>query len=539
VWKNQPLAFHVNAKPAAEAAQTVFALRGSDAFYAFHDLAFRNQSQLTREHFEEWAALAGVDGKEFKKALDSNTAAAKIAEDQALATKVGANGTPSFRINGLELSGAQPFDKFKTMIDAELAKAAAKVASGTPKDRVYVVLSTENFATAPPKKNDDPPDTTTVFRVLVGDSPIRGNVDAPVTIIEFGDFQCPFCKRAESTMDKVRETYGDKVRIVWKHEPLPFHSRAEPAAELAIEARVQRGDKAFFAAHDKLFESQPRLEDDDLLKVASELGLDTGRVKSAIRDKKHKKEIDVDIDLADDVQATGTPHFFVNGRRLTGAQPFDKFQTIIDEELKKFDGQSVPAKAYYASIMRDAKGPAEPERKIAPPVPAGAPFRGGRNAPVVIQEWADFQCPFCGRVEPTLTEVLRVYGEKVKIVWRDKPLVIHPDAPLAAEVAREALKQGGPDAFWRMHKRLFEKQQHLKREDLDRYASEERLDMGKLVRALDDHTHKHTIDLDDKAGSDIGLSGTPAFMINNYYLSGAQPFPKFKKLIDRALTEGR
>jgi protein-disulfide isomerase len=541
VWKNQPLSFHVNAKPAAESAQIVFTLGGSTAFFKFHDQAFKDQAHLEPANYRLWAIAAGVDGKAYDKALAAHGADAKIAEDQALATKVGANGTPAFRINGLELSGAQPIEKFKAVIDGELSKASTKIASGTPKNKIYVALSTANFAQAPPKKTDDEHDEEpgVVWRVPVLGSPVRGNVDAPVTIIEFSDFQCPFCKRTEPTLEKIRDTYGDKVRIVWKNSPLPFHPRAEPAAELALEARAEKGDAGFFRAHDKLFDSQPRLDDDDLFAMAGQLGLDTGKVRSAIRDKKHAREIDADLELADDVQATGTPHFFINGRRMVGAQPFEKFQKLIDEELKKFAAQSVPARDYYASLMRDATGPSVAEKKVAPAVPNGAPFRGGKDARVVIQEWGDFQCPFCARANSSLDEVLRVYGDRVKLVWRDKPLPMHADAALAAELAREALEERGPDAFWKMHDKLFANQQRLKRDDLDRYGIELGLDSKKVARALDGHTHKLVVDTDDKVGTDIGLTGTPAFLINSYYLSGAQPFPKFKKLIDRALNEAR
>ena len=172
-------------------------------------------------------------------------------------------------------------------------------------------------------------------------------------------------------------------------------------------------------------------------------------------------------------------------------------------------------------------------------MPAGSPFRGGKDAKVVIQEWADFQCPFCLRVEPTLVEVLKLYGDRVKLVWRDKPLPTHADAQLAAELAREALQERGPDGFWKMHDKLFANQQHLKRADLDDYASALNLDIKGVTRALDSQTHKDVIDSDDRIGTDIGISGTPAFLINGYYLSGAQPFPKFKKLIDKALAEAR
>jgi protein-disulfide isomerase len=544
IWKNQPLPFHQNAKPAAQAAMTVFQLKGSDAFWKFHGLAFKNQQSLNAESYEKWAVASGVEAAAFKAALAANKADKKIAEDMALGSKVGANGTPAFRINGVELSGAQPFERFKETIDKELSKAQAKIAAGTPKDKIYVEMSRDNFkAPAAQKKDEDEDegDTKTVWKVPVDKSPVLGKADAPVTIVEFSDFQCPYCKRVEPSLKQIRDTYGDKVRLVWKHEPLPFHPRALPAAELSLEARAEKGDKGFWDAHDKLFDMQPKLEDADLESAANELKLDVAKVKAAIKDGKYKKDIDADMEMGDDVNASGTPHFFINGRRLVGAQPFEKFKAIIDDELKKFDDQKgkIAAKDYYDSLMKTAKGAPEPEKKQAGAPPAGAPWKGGANAKVVIQQWSDFQCPFCSRVEPTVSEIMKNYGDKVKVVWRDKPLPMHPNAPLAAEAGKEALKQKGPDGFWKMHDKMFANQQKLSREDLEGYAKEIGLDMDKFKAALDSHSNKAAVDADDKAGTDIGISGTPAFVINGYYVSGAQPYQKFKKLIDRALSEAK
>ena len=540
IWKHQPLPFHEKAKPAAEASQVVFNLKGSVAFFTWHDIAFKNQASMGPDSYRSWALQSGVSGPAYDTALlQLGPLDKKIEDDQAIAKMLGANGTPGFRINGLELSGAQPLDKFKSIIDAELVKAAAKVAAGTPKDKIYVALSTENYK-AKKAEPDVVEDTTTTWRVPIGTSPSRGPADAPVTIVEFSDFQCPYCKKVEPTLQKVHDTYGDKVRIIWKDNPLPFHPRAEPSAELAREARAEKGDAAFWKIHDALFDSSPRLEDDDLFKLGSQFGLDAAKVKAAIRDHKRKKDIDADAELADDVSSSGTPSFFVNGRHLVGAQPFEKFQAMIDEELKKFEAQkSVAAKDYYASIQRDAKGPAELEKKHAPGVPSTSPFRGAKNAKVVIQEWADFQCPFCSRAESTVNDVMKEYGDRVKLVWRDKPLPMHPEAGIAAEAAREAFDQKGNAGFWVMHDSLFGNREHLKRDDLDSYATKEGLDMKRWNKALDGFTHKSDIDADDKVGTEIGITGTPAFLINDYYVSGAQPYPKFRKVIERALAESK
>ncbi len=546
IWKNEPLPFHANAKPAAEAAQGVFALAGNTAFWKFHDLLFKNQSSLSAENYEKWAKEAGVtDMAKFKAGMANHAWADKVEKDHIVAKQAGVNGTPGFMINGVLLSGAQPVDKFKAVIDQELPKALAKIAAGTPKDKVYVAMSTENRKNAPAAKDDEEDekeDTKTVFKVPVGTSPILGNANALVTIIEFSDMQCPFCKRVEPTLKQIHDTYGDKVRVVWKHEPLPFHPRAEPAAQMTLEARAQKGDKGFWAAHGKLFEMQPKLEDADLLAASKELGLNVDKVAAAIKEHKYKREIDADQELADDVQASGTPHFFINGRRLVGAQPFEKFKTIIDEEVTKAQAllaKGVAPSALYEQLIKDGKGAPEPEKKTVSISPT-APSKGNPNAKVVIQEFSDFQCPFCSRVEPVVAEVMKNYGDKVKFVWRNLPLPMHAEAPLAAQAALEAHKQKGAKGFWDMHAKLYAAQQKpdgLKREGLDQLAKESGLDVGKFKTALDTQAHKAEVEADAKAGNDAGISGTPAFLINGYFISGAQPYAKFKKLIDRALSE--
>ncbi|NOU27146.1 MAG: thioredoxin domain-containing protein [Polyangiaceae bacterium] len=550
VWKNEPLPFHQNAKPAAEAAQGVMDMKGSEAFWKFHDTAFKNQQSLNEESYTKWAQAAGVtDVAKFKAGLASHKWGDKVEKDHAIAKQVGVNGTPASFVNGISLSGAQPFDKFKEVIDKELEKAQAKLKTGTAKDRIYVEMTKENRKNAKPpaddEDGDDKEDTKSVFKVPVGDSPVLGNPNALVTIIEFSDFQCPYCKRVEPTLKQIRDTYGDKVRIVWKNEPLPFHPRATPAANLTLEARAQKGVTGFWAAHDKLFDLQPKLEDADLEGAAKDLGLNVDKVKAAIKDNKYKKDIDADQDLADDMQASGTPHFFVNGRRLVGAQPFEKFKPIIDEEITKASAllaKGVAPAKLYEELIKEGKGAPEPEKKtfdMNNKDVKAAPFKGNANAKVTIVEFSDFQCPFCSRVEPQVADIMKNYGDKVKFVWMDKPLPMHPDAPLASEAAREAFKQKGNDGFWKMHDKLFANQQKIKREDLDGYAKDIGLDAGKFKAALDSHTHKDTVDAASKAGDGAGITGTPAFIINGYFVSGAQPYPKFRKIIERALAEAK
>ena len=157
VWKNAPLPFHKNAKPAAEAAMGVFALAGRDAFWRFLASAFRHQPLLDENGYVAWALEAGVrDEGRFRLGLSSHLWATKVDFDSALARKVGADGTPHFFVNGVVISGAQPIDQFTQVIDAELVKAQAAIAKGTPADRVYVEMSRLNVASAPPPEKPGP-----------------------------------------------------------------------------------------------------------------------------------------------------------------------------------------------------------------------------------------------------------------------------------------------------------------------------------------------------------------------------------------------
>ena len=337
--------------------------------------------------------------------------------------------------------------------------------------------------------------------------------------------------------------YAGKVRVVFKHRPLPFHKRAIPASIFALEARAQKGDEGFWKAHDLLFKNQKALEDADLEKYAAELGLDVGKVKTALAENKYAAQIAADNELADDVEAGGTPHFFINGRRLTGAQPFESFKKVIDEELVKAEAlvaKGTAKKDVYATIMKEAKEAPPPEKKDVGPAPANAPFKGNPNAKVVLQIFSDFECPFCKRVEPTISQVEKEFGDKIKIVWRDKPLPMHKNAPLAAEAGREAHKQKGDKGFWAFHDAAFEalgKPDALARPGLEAIAEKQGLDMGAFKAALDANTHKPLIQADMQASDKAGISGTPAFVINGYFISGAQPFSKFKKVINLALKE--
>jgi protein-disulfide isomerase len=547
VFKHNPLPFHDAARPAAEAAAAVFMLAGSQAFFEFHDRAFGSQQALNRENFQAWASAAGVQAETLNAWLASGRAGQKVDEDIALAKTIGATGTPAFRINGVTVSGAQPLAVFVKHVDEQLAAARQLTLSGTPPRLVYVTLTDRNFTAPPPpaaRAADEEEDTKTWNLPVLADDPQAGPKDALVTIVQFSDFQCPFCKRVEATLDEVKRLYGKDVRIVWKDNPLPFHPRALPSAKLARAVYVRHGNDAFWKLHEALFRNQPALEDDDFEELVKKQGLSWKQLEPQLSSSKLAERIEASVDQASDFQARGTPHFFINGRRLSGAQPLDAFKKTIDEELAKARAlveRGTPRAKVYAELMKGAENPPEPEKKHAD-VPANAAARGATSAPVVIQEFSDFQCPFCKRVEPTLAELEKAFPGKLRIVWRHLPLPFHAHAQLAAEAAEEVLAQKGAAAFWTYHDMLYEAQgqeEGLERVNLDALADKLGLDMARFKAALDNHVHQAKVAADIDIANKLGVNGTPAFLINDYYLSGAQPLSAFRRLVTRALADAK
>ncbi|QQR91182.1 MAG: thioredoxin domain-containing protein [Myxococcales bacterium] len=497
-WRDNPLPFHKDATPAAVLANEAQAQGGDKAFWKVHDLLFQNQRALSRPDLENYAKQAGLDLAKVKEALDTNKHKEAIDADIALAAKMGARGTPGFFINGRQLMGAQPYEKFKEVIDDEITRAEGLMKAGVDRDEVYAAFMKNALASAAEKpapeqpQRPGQPDPNAVYKVPVGKSPIKGAPDALVTIIEFSEFQCPFCSRVVPTIQQVQKTYGKNVRVAFKHNPLPFHQNAMPASEAAMEVQAQLGDKGFWAFHDVLFENQKALSRPDLEKYAAALNVGGKKVnmaafKKALDNHTHQKAVEAEQAMARQFGASGTPSFFINGRNLRGAQPFEQFKSVIDEELKKAEAKvkaGTPRANIYEETIKNGqtgvKAAAAAPSQAAPDAdkvyaikaPAKAPRMGKSGAPVQIQIFSEFQCPFCKRVEPTIDQFMKEYNGKVELIWRDYPLPFHQNAMPAAEAGREVLAQGGPQKFWAFHDLLFENQQSLSRENIEKYAAQ-------------------------------------------------------------------
>ncbi|MCB9062205.1 MAG: DsbA family protein [Halobacteriovoraceae bacterium] len=171
-----------------------------------------------------------------------------------------------------------------------------------------------------------------IFKVDAGNAPFLGDKDAKVTIVEFSDFQCPFCQKGAEIMTEIKKKYGNKVKIVFKNFPLPFHNNALIAAQSALCAHEQ-DSKNFWKMHDVMFADQAKLSESDLKESAKKLALDMTKFESCLSSKKYEKQVQMDMEEGKNIGVKSTPTFFVNGKLINGAHPVEVFSELIDQEL--------------------------------------------------------------------------------------------------------------------------------------------------------------------------------------------------------------
>lgn len=555
VWANNPLSFHNRAKPAALAAM---AAHRQGKFWEMHDKLFANQRALTDDNFKKWATELKLDLAKFDKDMKDDALSKQIDREQKAAQATGARGTPGFFINGKLLSGAQPFPAFKKEIDAALEAAKksrdagkkgmallddtfkARDAKTGPKVLGYFFKGEKIVAAAPQKRPQPkgpvkpPKDSYTIWKVPVDVKKdlIKGNSDeAIVTIVEFSDFECPFCSRGKNTVEEVKKLYGDKVRIVFKHHPLPFHRNARAAHRASIAAGKQG---KFWEFHDKAFANSRALNDENYKKWATELKLDMAKFDKDYKDPAADKQIVSDMEMAGTVSVRGTPNFVINGRKIVGAQPVAMFKAIVDEELKKAGGKK--GHAYYEEIVGKGKIFSELDATVHTFEDVGLPTKGPKNAKVTIHEFSDFQCPYCSRVAAPVSEIAKRYKGKVKVVFAHYPLSFHKQARPASWLAQHAFEKGGADAFGKVHDKLFAEQRALSPEKIAAIAKEFGYDMKDVEanKAKYDAIISKAMAMGNKAG----LRGTPTVYINGRkYEPGAGYTPAaFSKTIDKLLA---
>ncbi len=264
----------------------------------------------------------------------------------AASLSIGCQGSGSFAKLQESIAGIeQKQDAILSKLDGLEAKLAAMPAAGPAKPG------------APDPKTPRPgqPDPKATYKVEVGDAYTKGGAQPKVTIVEWSDFQCPFCNRVVPTIGELVKDYGDDLAFAFKHNALPMHNRAKPAA-LAAEAAGKQGK--FWEMHDLMFANNKDLTDENFVKWAGEIGIDVEQFKKDLADPALSKKVDDNQKQGTQLGARGTPAFFVNGRYLSGAQPKEAFKALIDEEMKKADAllaKGISKDKLYAEVIKAGK----------------------------------------------------------------------------------------------------------------------------------------------------------------------------------------
>lgn len=371
-----------------------------------------------------------------------------------------------------------------------------------------------------------------------------GNLDAPVVIEEYSDYQCPFCARfAANTMSVMKENAianGEAVIIFYDY-PLDFHPQAEAAAN-AARCAGETSAAAYWAMHDALFEDvgawSIRNPSPVFIGLGEPMNLNND-FENCVAENRYADAILADLTEGLSRGVTGTPSFFLNGEMLVGAQPIQVFDQAIAALAA---GEPLPQEE--AQVAPSPEDVEIPPFSMPPQVVLDenyAAIMGDPEAPILIVEFTDYQCPFCSRHSAeTMPRIIAdmVATGRVRYALKDFPLdSIHPDARLGAVAARCA---GEQDFYWEMHDEIFANQaawgqggmpQEGISELFTSFATGLGLDTDAFSSCLTDGRYDDLIEANLQEGLAEQVTGTPAFFLDGYFISGAQPFEVFDLVI--------
>jgi len=330
-----PLAGDPVSTMASQAAIEVYGEKGADAFWRFEKQVFATD-HLSRAVVETLAKGVGADPGRLRRALDAQTNQAVVERSLAVGHRFGVGGTPSFFINGKKYPGFLDEGEFDQAIDEAGRRAKTLLDQGIRPQKLYAALTAKGYRkvhyikTAPPGELDP----EGVYRVIAGPGlPQKGPDDALVTIVEFTDFQCPFCRRLTETLEELLKRYPKDVRLVFRNLPLPMHPYAFIAAETARIVYRLKGNAAFWTFHDMLFHHQQELSLAKLEQFAVAVGVDASKYRKALADHRYEAWVKKDASFAEGLGVSGTPQMFINGKPMSGAYPLNQVKKRVDAEL--------------------------------------------------------------------------------------------------------------------------------------------------------------------------------------------------------------
>ena len=486
VLKNLPLSIHPDS---ALAHQAALAAGEQGRFWEMHDLLFANHNNIKLPDLLLYAQQLHIDVPRFQKALESGRFRQVIDDDAAMARGLGITATPTFFINGQQLIGQQSVEKLNATIDAALNPGRSAIAAA--------------------------PGTVSIDKLNLSRAPVRGQEQAPVTIIEFSDLQCPFCARVTPTLRELMKQYPDQVRWVFKSFPLGFHADS-PVAHAAALAAERQGK--FWEMHDLIFANQRNLKRDNLLAEARSLNLDMDRFTADLDSGDVKQQLEADKKEGEGLGVNGTPAFFINGKSFSGAMPIEQFQAAINNALLALGKPAVPVSSHaeFATVRK------EPEISF-----------GSTDSPITLSWFSDLQSGLSPKATLLVRKLIDSHPGQIRLVFKNRPLEIHPGAMLLHEAAMAANAQG---KFWQMHDLIIANPQKATRQDMLAYAKRIGLDADLFQRDLDSEKYRPLIEADLQEAQRRAVLGAPVFFFNSARVDGLQNEKLYTDIIEDQLA---
>ena len=345
VFRAFPLTMHAGADVSAEAS---LAAADQGKFWEYHDILYDNLKAQSRSDLERYAQQLGLNMDQFRAALDSHKFKAQVEANVALGKSVGVEGTPSFVINAQLVVGPSP-NELPAMVERAIAGKPLVDASRA---------AAEQGAARPSGPPPPPPPLPSEVKDVKIEAwnPARGSAGAPVKLVVWCEYMCPFCKKIQPTLQKIQQAYGDKVQVVFRN--LIIHGEPAEVPALASLAAANQGMDKWNAFHDLLFAHQGELRDGGRGKVeelAQQAGLDLARFRADMDSPATRQQLEADKAAGAAAGAGGTPSSFINGRFMSGARPPSHFGAWIDK-LLGIPGPTLPQSADPAQPQAPSQG---------------------------------------------------------------------------------------------------------------------------------------------------------------------------------------
>jgi protein-disulfide isomerase len=490
-YKQSPLPIHPDSPLAHKAA---LAAGKQGRYDAMAELLYTNQKPQDVASLTAFANQLHLDVARFRKDLNSPSVAAELAADMEESRAFAVNQTPTMFMNGKPLIGFQSEETLATLIGSS---------------------EVQNATAVTPDADGAPIDPTLLAAIQTAPTASQGAKDAPLTIIEFTDFQCPFCRAAVAPMEQFVAARGREVRWIVRAFPLDFH----PDSELATEAALAAGEQGkFWQMHDLIFGNQSAIKADNLRAYAEQLHLDMHAFDDALATHRFAGQIAADRALGMKAGVTGTPTFFIDGRPVTGVRSLPELNQLAD------------AHSAMAAGKLTAVG------VVVPILPANAPDQEieglDTRAPVTLTWFVDVRSPLAARQAELVRDLAKQYDGKIRVLFRAFPLESHADGHISSAALLASLKQ---DKFWTMFDALAGRRDLLDRTKLVSIADEIGLDRSKFSTDLD--SSSSAVDANVNEAVRRGIQGAPVIFLNKQRVDGLQQKQFYTAILDQELQK--